>query len=124
MKVYTDDRKVELVADISWDRLSQLLLWDNIKCINEETKTVSIPIAVGGCDEMFDILVAASYDFDTDFGDMCADIVELWISFDDGSYCLYVYDGVSDDVWGYVELENNEFFEIVNTIYGIMKGGD
>lgn len=115
MKVYTDDRKVELVADISWDRLSQLLLWDNIKKYNT---TVSIPIAIGGCDDMFNILVSASYDFDTDFDDICADVIELWICLDDGTYWLYVYDGQSDGIWGYVKLENEEFFAIVDKIYG------
>lgn len=48
---------------------------------------------------------------------ICADVIELWICLDDGTYWLYIFDGVTDDAWGYVELENKEFFSIVDMEY-------
>ena len=59
---------------------------------------------------MLDILVSASISFGTEFSDVCRDLIEICINTANAECFLYVNDGVEDDVWGCVELSNEEFF--------------
>lgn len=121
MKVYEDDDKTELVAEIPENGILSLLDWEGAEYI-WEMSLLTIPIRSGGSDEVLDILVAASAEFGTVFDDICNDSIELCINTANAESFLYVDDGVNDDVWGYVELSNEEFFEITNKAYELMKG--
>lgn len=121
MKVYGDDDKTELVAEIPENGILSLLDWEGAELI-WEMSLLTIPIRSGGSDEVLDILVAASAEFGTVFDDICSDSIELCINTANAESFLYVDDGVNDDVWGYVELSNEEFFEITNKAYELMKG--
>lgn len=121
MKVYEDGDKIELVAEIPENGIFSLLDWEGAEYILEMS-LLTIPIRPGGSDEVLDILVAASAEFGTVFDDVCNDLIELCINTANAESFLYVDDGVNDDVWGYVELSNEEFFEITNKAYELMKG--
>lgn len=121
MKVYEDGDKTELVAEIPENGILSLLDWEGAEYILEMS-LLTIPIRPGGSDEVLDILVAASAEFGTVFDDVCNDLIELCINTANAESFLYVDDGVNDDVWGYVELSNEEFFEITNRAYELMKG--
>ena len=43
-------------------------------------------------------------------------------SVEEDSLVTLLDDGVEDDVWGCVELSNEEFFTIINQAYGLMEG--
>lgn len=121
MKVYEDGDKIELVAEIPENGIFSLLDWEGAEYILEMS-LLTIPIRQGWSDEVLDILVAASAEFGTVFDDICSDTIELCINTANAESFLYVDDGVNDDVWGYVELSNEEFFEITNKAYELMKG--
>ena len=55
-----------------------------------------------------------SIGFGTEFSDVCRDLIEICINTANAECFLYVNDGVEDDVWGCVELSNEEFFTIIN----------
>ena len=120
MKVYKDNTKTEIIADLSEEKLLPLLLWESMS-YNRRLSTISVPIKIG-CDEMFDIIVAAASDFGTEFYNICSDSIALCIDTKNAECTLYIDDGINDDLWGYIELSNNEFFEITNQAYIMKKG--
>lgn len=123
MKIYEDSSKTELVAEIPGDRIFSLLDWERAE-YSKERFLLSIPVRPDGSNGMFDILVAASAGFGTDFDNICSDQIELCIDMDKAECFLYVDDGVEDDVWGCVELGNEEFFAIINRGHVLVEGRD
>lgn len=123
MKIYEDSSKTELVTEISGEGILSLLDWERAE-YSKERFLLSIPIRLDGSNGMFDILVAASAGFGTDFDNICSDQIELCMEMDKAECFLYVDDGVENDVWGCVELGNEEFFAIINRGYELMKGRD
>lgn len=119
MKIYVDSTKTELVAEIPEQSIIALLEWEHAE-YSDETRVISIPIRPDGSNEIFDVLVAASYSFGTDFKDICNDFIELCVNTDRAECFLYVNDGVENDTWGYVELSNEEFFMVSNRVYEVL----
>ena len=66
---------------------------------------------------MFDILVAASAVFGTDFDKICSDQMELCISKNNLKTALYIANGDEDGIWGSVGLSKDEFLTIMDEIY-------
>lgn len=120
MIVYEDKTKAELVAKFPELKVLSMLNWDQA-VYSKENAQVSVPIKSDGSDSMFDVLVAASADFGTDFNEICGDSIELCIDIANAECFLYVDDGIENDMWGYVELSNEEFFEIMNRVYEQIK---
>ena len=123
MRVYEDNSKTELVAEIPKKELLTLFKWEHVE-YSKKTSLLSVPIKPNGSNEVLDILVSASISFGTEFSDVCRDWIELCINTANAECFLYVNDGVEDDVWGCVELSNEEFFTIINQAYGLMEGED
>lgn len=122
MKIYENSSKTELVAEMPESRILSLLDWERAE-YSKGMNLLSVPIRPDGSNGMFDILVAASTEFETDFDNICHDQIELCIDMDKAECFLYVDDGVENDVWGCVELSNEEFFAITNKGYELMKVG-
>lgn len=121
MKVYEDNSKTELVAEIPKKEFLSLLTWERAE-YSKDTSLLSVPIRPNGSNEVLDILVSASISFGTEFSDVCRDLIEICINTANAECFLYVDDGVNNDVWGYVELSNEEFFAITSKAYGLMRG--
>ena len=113
MKVYEDNSKTELVAEIPKKEFLSLLEWEHAE-YSKDTSLLSVPIRPDGSNEVLDILVSASISFGTEFSDVCRDLIEICINTANAD--------VEDDVWGCVELSNEEFFTIINQAYGLMEG--
>lgn len=116
MKVYEDDDKTELVAEIPENGILSLLAWEHAE-YGEGIFLLSVPIRQDGSNEMFDILVAASAEFGTDFDSICCDQLELCIYKDTMETALYINNGDEDGIWGDVELSKDEFLAIMDEIY-------
>lgn len=116
MKVYEDNSKTELVAEIPWDRILSLLDWEHAE-YDEGNAFLSIPIRTEGNDGLFNILVAASAEFGTDFESICCDQIELCIYIGRMESILYINNGEDDGFWGTVELNKDEFLMIMDETY-------
>lgn len=66
---------------------------------------------------MFDVLVAASAYFDTEFNDICCDQIELCIYINKMETTLYINNGEEDSIWGSVELSKAEFLAVMDKVY-------
>lgn len=66
---------------------------------------------------MFNILVAASAEFGTDFESICCDQIELCIYIDRMESLLYINNGEDDGFWGTVELNKDEYLMIMDGTY-------
>lgn len=116
MKVYEDDDKTELVAEIPEKGILSLLEWEHAEC-GEEIFLLTVPVRQDGSNGMFDILVAASAEFGTSFDSICCDQMELCIFKDTMKTALYINNGEDDGFWGTVELNKDEFLMIMDETY-------
>ena len=116
MKVYGDNSKTELVAEIPWNRNLSLLDWEHAE-YDGGNAFLSIPVRTEGNDGLFNILVAASAEFGTDFESICCDQIELCIYIDRMESLLYINNGEDDGFWGTVELNKDEFLMIMDGTY-------
>ncbi|EHE96321.1 hypothetical protein [Enterocloster citroniae] len=116
MKVYEDSSKTELVTEIPENRILSLLDWEHAE-FGKEVFLLSVPIRPDGSNGMFDILVAVSAEFGTDFDNICSDQMELCISKDNMKTALYIANGDDDGIWGSVELSKDEFLAIMDETY-------
>ena len=121
MKVFENNSKTELVAEIPKKEFLSLLTWERAE-YSKDTSLLSVPIRPDGSNEVLDILVSASISFGTEFSDVCRDLIEICINTANAECFLYVDDGVNNDAWGYVELSNEEFFAITSKTYELMRG--
>ncbi len=116
MKIYGDSSKTELVAEIPENKILSLLDWEHAEC-GEGIFLLSVPIRPDGSNGMFDILVAASVEFGTDFDSICCDQMELCIFRDTMETVLYIDNGDEEGIWGSVELSKDEFLMIMDETY-------
>ena len=116
MKIYEDSSKTELVAEIPENKILSLLDWGRAE-YGKEIFLLSVPIRPEGSEGMFDVLVAASADFGTDFDSICSDKMELCICKDKMETALYIDNGDEEGIWGSVELSKDEFLMIMDETY-------
>lgn len=116
MKVYEDESKTELVAEIPGIRILSLLDWEHAE-YSEGTGLYSIPISLEDSNEMFDILITATYAFGSDFNSISCDQIELCIDINNMECCFYINNGEDDGIWGHVELSKKELLTIMDKVY-------
>lgn len=116
MKVYEDGSKTELVAEIPENGILSLLDWEHAE-YDKEIFLLSIPVKQDGSNGMFDILVASSAEFGTNFDSICCDQMELCVFKDKMETVLYINNDDEDGIWGSVELSKDEFSTIMDETY-------